>query len=368
MSRKLLLFALLLSGLIHVGAAALSLSTPPDLEIEGGGPVSHAVLGQSPFDTVVAGTTAAVTHAEKVAPNSVQEPKKPEQTHQPKSVVTTTRQPVETTSKQVVSARQMPVTPSPQSSPKTVPLKATNASGVAFSAEEVPASQPASPVIVTPAAQPESLKTAQASRQPAKAIRVESRTAETVTARNQMADPAPVRTVKPNPVLQQVATTETGSVPPPPVKPKPPRQTPSSSNQTTPRDPEKKAQKRPANTRSGAGGKSAQTTQKGGSQKQGARASAGNSDVNNYPAKVHRKLVRAVRAPRGGRKARQDAVVRFTVARNGAVSGVRLARSSGSKPFDQAALKAVRSAAPFPPIPAEAGKRSWTFTLPVGVP
>jgi protein TonB len=55
------------------------------------------------------------------------------------------------------------------------------------------------------------------------------------------------------------------------------------------------------------------------------------------------------------------------VAANGSVSGVRIVGSSGNPILDDAAIKTVNRAAPFPEIPADAGKSSWTFTLPLGI-
>jgi TonB family protein len=44
-------------------------------------------------------------------------------------------------------------------------------------------------------------------------------------------------------------------------------------------------------------------------------------------------------------------VVYFRLQRNGRVSDVRIERASGSSYFDRSALRAVRSASPFPPLP-----------------
>jgi protein TonB len=57
--------------------------------------------------------------------------------------------------------------------------------------------------------------------------------------------------------------------------------------------------------------------------------------------------------------------VAFTVSASGGVTAVRLAGSSGSAVLDKAALDAVRRAAPFPPIPEDAGRSSWSFTVPL---
>lgn len=90
---------------------------------------------------------------------------------------------------------------------------------------------------------------------------------------------------------------------------------------------------------------------------------AGNADVSNYPGQIVRKLRRAVRPVRG--RERGQVVVSFTVGSSGGVNSVRIARGSGSSALDQAALDTVRRAAPFPPIPAAAGRSSWSFNLPI---
>lgn len=45
------------------------------------------------------------------------------------------------------------------------------------------------------------------------------------------------------------------------------------------------------------------------------------------------------------------AVIHFVIARNGSISDVRVVETSGYNAFDFAALRAVQSAAPFPPLP-----------------
>lgn len=98
-------------------------------------------------------------------------------------------------------------------------------------------------------------------------------------------------------------------------------------------------------------------------------SSAGNAAVSNYPGKVAAKLRRAVRSiSRSARsKASSDVHVTFVVNAGGGVGGVSVVRSSGSPELDREAVAMVRRAAPFPPIPAEAGRSSWAFTLPLGV-
>ncbi|WFU46704.1 energy transducer TonB family protein [Sinorhizobium terangae] len=94
---------------------------------------------------------------------------------------------------------------------------------------------------------------------------------------------------------------------------------------------------------------------------------SGNAAVSNYPGKVRSKLNRAFRYPAEAKRQRLRGVaqVRFTVTAGGHVAGVSLAKSAGSPILDEAALDAVRRAAPFPAIPAGAGRDSWVFTIPL---
>jgi protein TonB len=75
-------------------------------------------------------------------------------------------------------------------------------------------------------------------------------------------------------------------------------------------------------------------------------------------------LRRALRFPKGTRKS-GEVRVQFKVAQNGRASSIRVVRSSGDKRLDAAAIATVKRAAPFPPIPPKAGRRSWTFTVPL---
>lgn len=106
------------------------------------------------------------------------------------------------------------------------------------------------------------------------------------------------------------------------------------------------------------GTKSAKSTAK--SSGQGTEKKAkGNAKASNYPGQVMRKIAR-VRKPRVGQKG--AAVVAFTIAPNGGLSAVSVARSSGSSQLDKAALNVVRKAAPFPPPPAGA-RRSFSIKI-----
>lgn len=84
----------------------------------------------------------------------------------------------------------------------------------------------------------------------------------------------------------------------------------------------------------------------------------GNAAADNYPGQVMRRIQRAKRRA----NVRGVAIVRFTIAGNGALAGVSIARSSGSAKLDGIALAQVRRAAPFPPPPTGA-KRSFTVRI-----
>lgn len=77
-------------------------------------------------------------------------------------------------------------------------------------------------------------------------------------------------------------------------------------------------------------------------------SAAGNATVSSYPGQVMRKIART-RKERAG--ARGKAVVGFQIGANGALSSVRILRSSGTSRVDRVALKHIQRAAPFPPPP-----------------
>ncbi|WP_339759726.1 TonB family protein [uncultured Sulfitobacter sp.] len=103
--------------------------------------------------------------------------------------------------------------------------------------------------------------------------------------------------------------------------------------------------------------KNAKATTTGNAQK--AASQAGNAAVSNYPGQVMRRISR-VGKPRV--KSKGEAVIAFTIAANGGLGGVSIARSSGSSALDQAALTLIRKAAPFPKPPAGA-RRQYTIKI-----
>ncbi len=96
------------------------------------------------------------------------------------------------------------------------------------------------------------------------------------------------------------------------------------------------------------------------------RTGAGSAAVANYPGKVQARIRRAVRVSSkydGGITVR----VRLTIGANGGLSSMSIARSSGIPELDEAVTDGIRRAAPFPPLPPEWGKPSWSFTQEVQV-
>jgi protein TonB len=59
-------------------------------------------------------------------------------------------------------------------------------------------------------------------------------------------------------------------------------------------------------------------------------------------------------------------VARLTVARDGRLLGLSLARSSGFPGRDRSVADTIRQAAPFAPLPADIGQEPYTFVVPVG--
>jgi protein TonB len=97
--------------------------------------------------------------------------------------------------------------------------------------------------------------------------------------------------------------------------------------------------------------------------KRGARLNA----RSRYLTDVLARLQRAKRYPWDARRRTIEgtAEVAFTIGREGLVSGLRLARSSGSRVLDRAARETVRQAAPFAPIPRELEQQRLSLCVPI---
>jgi protein TonB len=138
-----------------------------------------------------------------------------------------------------------------------------------------------------------------------------------------------------------------------PLKVEPPRKEPA---KTTAKKQIKKQTNAPQ-TRSAPSSRSADP----GKGKSGA-TTASTGAVLTYASRVRAKI--AANKP-SGNGARGRVTVAFGVTLSGGLSHVRIARSSGSGALDQAAMSAVRRAAPFGQPPAGASARQLAFSIPI---
>ncbi|WP_438752535.1 energy transducer TonB [Pararhizobium sp. O133] len=141
--------------------------------------------------------------------------------------------------------------------------------------------------------------------------------------------------------------------------------------------PEKeKPQKKPVKKKAGDKGQQVESAKKGqadgvenaasssNASKKGKVAQAlGNGAETRYSGRVRAKVNRNFRYPKSASRGTKGSVtVAFTVTSSGGLAGVRMVRGSGVAVLDDAALNAVRKAAPFPAIP-EGGRSPWPFTI-----
>jgi TolA protein len=92
-----------------------------------------------------------------------------------------------------------------------------------------------------------------------------------------------------------------------------------------------------------------------------ARASASTGSIMAYAAKVRAQVAR--NRP-SGRRAHGIVVISFGLTVSGELTSASIARSSGNRALDEAALASVRSAAPFPKPPAGATTAQLVFSIP----
>jgi len=87
--------------------------------------------------------------------------------------------------------------------------------------------------------------------------------------------------------------------------------------------------------------------------------------VRAYSLKLRRWIERHKRYPREARRKRLEGTVRLWIRidRNGAVLASRVTRGSGMAVLDNATAKLPRRASPFPPIPREVGKSTFSFSV-----
>jgi periplasmic protein TonB len=98
---------------------------------------------------------------------------------------------------------------------------------------------------------------------------------------------------------------------------------------------------------------------------QAARRGSDARPIQNWHSLVSARLQSVKRYPSGAGGAQGEAMIHFTLSRDGRVLGRRLIRSSGSSALDGEALAMVNRAAPFPPAPPSMLGSSENFTAPV---
>ncbi len=178
----------------------------------------------------------------------------------------------------------------------------------------------------------------------------------------------------------QLERTEVASASVPVPRPAPPRPEvkreakPEKVAKRTPKKAKKKRAQKAGNAKinsikgSTVARKGANTAKKG-NNIAGSGDSAGNAATSNYWGRMARKLQRSANSKYPRREKRRNksgqVTVAFTVYRNGSVSGISVARSSGNQRFDAAALKAVRTAAPFGPFPSSIRAKSVRKVIPI---
>lgn len=321
-----------LSVALH-GGLALLLFSGPEVEIEGASAGAVPARQGSSFTDFVAG--AAVTEALKPPVQA------------PQSAPTVTKaQPVPTaraskspTAQQAVPVRRAEAIPA-------LPVEASPPP------DALPALRPEAPAAradvseVTPAETTEAQRTDPAETSP--------RTAEALSpeAPEQAALSPPLETLE---ATSENAVTE--SLRPalrPERKPEPVRR---AEKKPQPRETRRGNARENAVAGSAQGSRQATATRQAGGAGQATRA--GNAAASNYQGEVMQRISRT-RKPRIA--SRGAALVRFSIAGNGGLGGVSIARSSGSARLDSAALQMIRRAAPFPPPPPGA-RTSFTITI-----
>ncbi|CDM58793.1 MULTISPECIES: TonB family protein [Rhizobium] len=301
--------------------------TPHDPVEEAGEVVSVIILGDSEADQAAAGEKAEEPPPEEIVAETVQT-----QTVQPTAMMPTETEPKEP----VAVAPAQEVT---RVSPENV---------VAAQSEVLTSLSPAETSVVQPMA--------------------------TEVPPEVPAETPPVAQAAPQEV-KPVQPMETAAVAPQPDKPtlepKPKAQKP------VKKPVEKKEPPKKAKPSAGSGGENKQDSKKGlvdgtetatssqNSRGAGNSGGAGSAVVANYPGKVRSRVLRALRVPSALKREPASVSLSLTIVSSGALSSVRVARSSGNPQLDQVTVDAVHRAAPFQPLPA--GKPAWSFTLPFQV-
>lgn len=178
-----------------------------------------------------------------------------------------------------------------------------------------------------------------------------------------------------------VATNAPTAAPPPQKRPRPPKRKIAKVAPTKPKTTQKPkaAAKEPLkaaafDARNGASPEAAPATRAAGA---GGGAEAGDGQahentegdtvrvanlIRQWGSKIRRGVERKKRSPRNLRRTGTTQVA-MTIAHSGALMAASISKSSGQSKLDKAAMRAVKSAAPYVPAPAELGGKSQRFVL-----
>lgn len=382
--------ALLVSGVVHAGAAAVLLAPGRDeVEIAGSAGLEIALLGSfedaweagEPVDD--AEVMDATPTEDALAPVENAEVVDEAEPERALATLTPPVAPVLPATPDVpAQAPQTPISPAetaPALEPVLPDVPPQASIHVPFATDAVPvevepetATAMVSPVEAIEGARP--LPIAPARPAPAAEVVDDLPVAEPVE-EIVIPDDVPLPTARPEPPTVREAMAR-----PEPARPAPRREE-RLPQRTAPAPKSEKSRVAPERKAAGAGGQEDRNATRGQADgRADGRASAqgggtnaagasGNARVSNYPGQVVARLKRSLRGvPRSAiRQASRDVHVAFTVDAGGGIGGVRITQSSGSPELDQAALASVRRAAPFPPIPADAGRSSWQFSVPLGL-
>jgi protein TonB len=337
-SRPLKLVALAGAVALHAALAAALIREAP-VQVEGGG-TQAAQIGSS-FADMAAGTLTAEEPEEVTEAATEAQPETLTAEPEPEALTPAAPAPEE-------SAQAEPVTPD-----TATPLPPVNEAEAAPEADALAALAPETPdgILALRPAPPERLS---ADPEPAAPRPTEPEAARPVAPDDTIAAINPdsavprisKRPVRRDPAMETpVKESVQKAARPKPVQKTAPQAAPKkgNSNQNA-RAGSAQGSARTADTRSGSGNAGKQ---------------AGNAAASNYPGLVNRHLAR-IRKPSMNRRG----VVRvsFAIAPSGGLSGISVARSSGSAQMDQAAATMIRRAAPFPKPPAGA-QRSFTVNI-----
>lgn len=364
--------ALAISTVVHAAAIAVLAGGEPGLELEGGSAFLSAELGQGFYDALQAGSEGEVTEAVSETTEVVTPVDAPEGV---KAVEHATAL-VETVSE----AEAAPEAPASEALPPDELVEAVEPPAEPATAEPVTAEAVTPEAVTSEAVTSEAVPMEIAALAPGLAATAVPTAVERPdetppeTAPETAPVTAPVQASVAPQEAEPVPSTErleaTVAVPVPQARPadlevaETRQPAPARKSDTVKRQTEKPARAAKAASTSGAGGQSNATAKAGGSERAGASSEFGNAEASNYMGQIYRKVNRAKRRGSVGRQ-RGEALIAFVVASNGSLAGVRVARSSGNEAIDREAVSTVQRAQPFPPIPPQARRNSWTFTVPI---